>query len=75
MPLMDKPLLPRDIPDQNPRDPRPIIASHPQIVASYLWNMFDFAVPTSRRGSVEARNMKGMITFDRKTRKDSFSLV
>lgn len=50
----------------------PIIASHPQIVASYLWNMFDFAVPTSRRGSVEARNMKGMITFDRKTRKDSF---
>ena len=34
--------------------------------------MFDFAVPTSRRGSVEARNMKGMMTFDRKTKKDSY---
>lgn len=50
----------------------PVIAQHPQIVASYLWNMFDFAVPTSRRGSVEARNMKGLITFDRKTKKDAY---
>ncbi|MBD5347388.1 MAG: beta-galactosidase [Bacteroides sp.] len=50
----------------------PVIARHPQIIASYLWNMFDFAVPTSRRGSVEARNMKGMITFDRKIKKDSY---
>lgn len=50
----------------------PVIAQHPQILASYLWNMFDFAVPTSRRGSVEARNMKGMITFDRKIKKDSY---
>lgn len=50
----------------------PVIAHHPQIVASYLWNMFDFAVPTSRRGSVEARNMKGLITFDRKIKKDSY---
>ena len=50
----------------------PIISSHPQIVASYLWNMFDFAVPTSKRGSVEARNMKGMMTFDRKVKKDSY---
>lgn len=50
----------------------PVIASHPQLIASYLWNMFDFAVPTSRRGSVEARNMKGMMTFDRKTKKDSY---
>ena len=36
-----------------------IIAKHPYITASYLWNMFDFAVPTSKRGSVDARNMKG----------------
>ena len=34
--------------------------------------MFDFAVPTSKRGSVEARNMKGLITFDRKTKKDAY---
>lgn len=49
-----------------------VIAQHPYIIASYLWNMFDFAVPTSRRGSVEARNMKGMMTFDRKIKKDSY---
>lgn len=50
----------------------PVIARHKQIVASYLWNMFDFAVPTSRRGSVEARNMKGLMTIDRKIKKDSY---
>lgn len=49
-----------------------VIKSHPYIIASYLWNMFDFAVPTSRRGGVEARNMKGLITFDRKVKKDSY---
>lgn len=49
-----------------------IIAQHPYIVASYLWNMFDFAVPTSKRGSMAARNMKGMMTFDRKIKKDSY---
>ncbi len=49
-----------------------VIAQHPYITASYLWNMFDFAVPTSKRGSVDARNMKGMMTFDRKIKKDSY---
>lgn len=49
-----------------------IIAQHPYILASYLWNMFDFAVPTSKRGSMAARNMKGLMTFDRKTKKDSY---
>lgn len=49
-----------------------IIARHPYIIASYLWNMFDFAVPMWKRGGVPARNLKGMITFDRKTKKDSY---
>lgn len=49
-----------------------IIARHPYIIASYLWNMFDFAVPMWERGGVPARNLKGMITFDRKTKKDSY---
>ena len=49
-----------------------IIAQHPYIIASYLWNMFDFAVPTSNRGSMAARNMKGLMTFDRKIKKDSY---
>lgn len=49
-----------------------VISQHPYILASYLWNMFDFAVPQWKRGGVDARNMKGLITFDRKIRKDTF---
>lgn len=49
-----------------------IISRSPYIVASYLWNMFDFAVPMWNRGGVPARNMKGLVTFDRKLKKDVF---
>lgn len=49
-----------------------VISKHPYIIASYLWNMFDFAVPMWTRGGVEARNLKGLMTFDRKTKKDSY---
>ena len=49
-----------------------IISRSPYIVASYLWNMFDFAVPMWDRGGVPARNMKGLVTFDRKLKKDIF---
>jgi len=49
-----------------------IIEKHPYITASYLWNMFEFAVPMWNRGGVNARNLKGLISFDRKRKKDSF---
>lgn len=49
-----------------------VIARHPYIIASYLWNMFDFATPMADRGGIPGRNMKGLMTFDRKTRKDSY---
>lgn len=49
-----------------------VIASHPYIVASYFWNMFDFAVPTRVGGCIPARNMKGLVTFDRKVKKDAY---
>ncbi|MCC8185942.1 MAG: beta galactosidase jelly roll domain-containing protein [Bacteroides sp.] len=49
-----------------------VISDHPYIIASYLWNTFDFAVPMWNRGGIPARNMKGLITFDRQTKKDSF---
>ncbi len=48
------------------------IAKHPYILASYLWNTFDFATPASSQGGVEARNMKGLVTFDRNLKKDPF---
>ena len=49
-----------------------VIAEHPSIIASYLWNTFDFAVPMWGRGGVPARNLKGLVTFDRKIKKDSY---
>ena len=38
------------------------------IIASYLWNMFDFGVPMWSRGGVPARNLK-VDHFDRKIQK------
>jgi beta-galactosidase len=49
-----------------------IIAKHPYLLASYVWNTFDFATPVNTQGGVEARNMKGLVTFDRKIRKDAY---
>jgi beta-galactosidase len=34
--------------------------------------MFDFAVSTRHEGGVPGRNDKGLVTYDRKTRKDAF---
>lgn len=41
---------------------------------SYVWNMFDFGSAIRNEGGVKGRNNKGLVTFDRKTRKDSFYL-
>lgn len=49
-----------------------VISRNPILLASYIWNTFDFATPMSSQGKVEARNMKGLVTFDRKTKKDPF---
>ncbi|MDR3338714.1 MAG: beta-galactosidase [Candidatus Symbiothrix sp.] len=48
------------------------ISKHPYLLASYIWNTFDFATPVNTQGGVEARNMKGLVTFDRKMKKDPF---
>ncbi len=39
---------------------------------SYVWNMFDFGASNRDEGGVKGRNNKGLVTIDRKTRKDSF---
>lgn len=49
-----------------------VIAKHPYIIASYLWNMFDFACPMWSRGGVASRNLKGLVSFDRREKKDSY---
>lgn len=49
-----------------------VISKHPYLIASYIWNTFDFATPATAQGGVKARNMKGLVTFDRQTKKDPF---
>lgn len=49
-----------------------VISKHPYLLASYIWNIFDFGTPMSAQGGVHSRNMKGLVTFDRKTKKDGF---
>ncbi len=44
------------------------------IWGSYVWNMFDFGSAMRNEGGVKGRNNKGLVTFDRKTKKDSFYL-
>ena len=39
---------------------------------SYVWNMFDFGSAMRNEGGVRGRNNKGLVTFDRKIKKDSF---
>ena len=39
---------------------------------SYVWNMFDFGSAMRNEGGVRGRNNKGLVTFDRKTKKDAF---
>ena len=42
--------------------------------ATHIWNMFDFAADARDQGGEPGMNHKGMITFDRKTKKDSVYL-
>ena len=47
-------------------------AKHPYLWATHLWNMFDFAADARDQGGEPGMNHKGIVTFDRKIKKDSF---
>ena len=49
-------------------------ATRPYLWATHVWNMFDFAADNRDEGGVKGRNNKGLVTYDRKTKKDSFFL-
>ena len=42
------------------------------IWATHVWNMFDFGADARAEGGENGQNHKGLITFDRKYKKDSF---
>jgi beta-galactosidase/beta-glucuronidase len=47
---------------------------NPYMWATHVWNMFDFAADARDQGGEPGMNHKGLITFDRKNKKDSFYL-
>ena len=49
-------------------------AKRPFMWANHVWNMFDFAADARDQGGEPGMNHKGLVTFDRKTKKDSFYL-
>ena len=48
------------------------IADRPYLWATHVWNMFDFAADARSEGGENGMNHKGLVTFDRKYKKDSF---
>lgn len=47
-------------------------AERPYIWAMHCWNMFDFGADGRDEGGKPGQNQKGLVTFDRKTKKDAF---
>ncbi|MBU7591113.1 glycoside hydrolase family 2 protein [Metabacillus halosaccharovorans] len=46
----------------------------PYLWATHVWNMFDFAADGRDEGGENGINQKGLVTFDRKYKKDAFYL-
>lgn len=49
-----------------------VLDERPWIWSSHVWNMFDFGCAARNEGGVGGRNNKGLVTIDRKTKKDSY---
>ena len=49
-----------------------VINKRPYLWATHVWNMFDFAADGRNQGGEPGMNHKGLVTFDRQTKKDSF---
>ena len=47
-------------------------SERPYIWAMHCWNMFDFGADGRDEGGKPGQNQKGLVTFDRKLRKDAF---
>jgi len=48
------------------------LAARPFVWGSFVWNMFDFASDGRKEGEHLGRNDKGLVTYDRKIKKDAF---
>ena len=48
------------------------IHERPYLWATHVWNMYDFGADARSEGGENGQNHKGLMTFDRKYKKDSF---
>jgi len=48
------------------------LKARPYIFANWIWNMFDFSSDLRQEGDAIDINDKGMVSYDRKTKKDAF---
>ena len=51
-----------------------LIEERPWLWATHVWNLFDFAADGRDEGGKHGENQKGLVTFDRKLKKDAFYL-
>jgi len=49
-----------------------VLTARQYIWGTYVWNMFDFGSGIRHEGDVGGTNTKGLVSFDRKTKKDPF---
>jgi beta-galactosidase len=49
-----------------------VFKDRPYLWSKFIWNMFDFASDGRDEGDHPGRNDKGLVSFDRKVRKDAF---
>jgi beta-galactosidase len=50
----------------------PVLKARPYLWGKFIWCMFDFASDGRNEGDHPGRNDKGLVTYDRKIRKDAF---
>jgi len=51
-----------------------ILMNRPYLWSTYVWNMFDFGCAARNEGGTAGRNNKGLVTMDRKIKKEAFYL-
>lgn len=49
-----------------------ILMERPYLWSTHVWNMFDFGCASRDEGGVAGRNNKGLVTMDRKIKKEAF---
>ena len=50
----------------------PMFRNRSWLWGSFVWNMFDFGSAIRDEGGTKGKNCKGLVTFDRKIKKDAF---